>query len=81
LCGKIIFVACKWIVRKIDSVHLGDPYICDEPCAALQMSMSGEESNEAMGAGNLLGDQAFISSVLSSVSFYLNKTSGFLQAK
>ncbi|KAF2531026.1 hypothetical protein F2Q70_00033636 [Brassica cretica] len=31
------------------------------------MSMSGEESNEAMGAGNLLGDQAFISSVLSSL--------------
>ena len=51
------------------------------PCAALQMSMSGEESGEATGAGNLLGDQAFISSVLSSVSFYLNKTSGFLQAK
>lgn len=32
------------------------------------MSMSGEESSEAVGAGNLLGDQAFISSVLSSVT-------------
>jgi len=41
------------------------------PCAALQMSMSGEESSEATGAGNnLLGNQAFISSVLSSVSLH-----------
>lgn len=47
------------------------------PCAALQMSMSGEESGEATGAGNLLGDQAFISSVLSSVSFYLIKRLNF----
>ena len=60
---------------NIDSIHFGDPYICDEPCAALQMSMSGEE---ATGAGNLLGDQAFISSVLSSVSFYLNEVRIFI---
>lgn len=45
-----------------------DSYISLDPCAALQMSMSGEESSEATGAGNILGDQAFISSVLSSVS-------------
>lgn len=37
--------------------------------------MSGEESSEATGAGNnLLGDQAFISSVLSSVSLRKNRS-------
>ncbi|KAL0660586.1 hypothetical protein Bca4012_081171 [Brassica carinata] len=56
------------IAMSVGDVNMSEAADEDQDLAlALQMSMSGEESNEAMGAGNLLGDQAFISSVLSSL--------------
>ncbi|KAF2554367.1 hypothetical protein F2Q68_00038128 [Brassica cretica] len=56
------------IAMSAGDVNMSEAADEDQDLAlALQMSMSGEESNEAMGAGNLLGDQAFISSVLSSL--------------
>ncbi|CAF2032971.1 26S proteasome non-ATPase regulatory subunit 4 homolog [Brassica napus] len=56
------------IAMSVGDVNMSEAANEDQDLAlALQMSMSGEESNEAMGAGNLLGDQAFISSVLSSL--------------
>jgi len=56
------------IAMSVGDVNMPDAADEDQDLAlALQMSMSGEESSEAAGAGNLLGDQAFISSVLSSL--------------
>ncbi|CAN7033871.1 hypothetical protein IGI04_031836 [Brassica rapa subsp. trilocularis] len=56
------------IAMSVGDVNMSEAADEDQDLAlALQMSMSGEESGEAAGAGNLLGDQAFISSVLSSL--------------
>ncbi|CAA7016542.1 unnamed protein product [Microthlaspi erraticum] len=56
------------IAMSVGDVNMSEAADEDQDLAlALQMSMSGEESSEAAGAGNLLGDQAFISSVLSSL--------------
>ncbi|KAJ0233582.1 26S proteasome non-ATPase regulatory subunit 4 [Hirschfeldia incana] len=56
------------IAMSVGDVNMSEAADEDQDLAlALQMSMSGEESGEATGAGNLLGDQAFISSVLSSL--------------
>ncbi|CAH2075835.1 unnamed protein product [Thlaspi arvense] len=56
------------IAMSVSDVNMSEAADEDQDLAlALQMSMSGEESSEATGAGNLLGDQAFISSVLSSL--------------
>ncbi|CAH8305599.1 unnamed protein product [Eruca vesicaria subsp. sativa] len=56
------------IAMSVGDVNMSEAADDDQDLAlALQMSMSGEESSEATGAGNLLGDQAFISSVLSSL--------------
>lgn len=57
------------IAMSVGDVNMSEAADEDQDLAlALQMSMSGEESSEATGAGNnLLGNQAFISSVLSSL--------------
>ncbi|XP_010446372.1 PREDICTED: 26S proteasome non-ATPase regulatory subunit 4 homolog [Camelina sativa] len=56
------------IAMSVGDVNMSEAADEDQDLAlALQMSMSGEESSEATGAGHLLGDQAFISSVLSSL--------------
>ncbi|KFK30464.1 hypothetical protein AALP_AA7G264400 [Arabis alpina] len=56
------------LAMSVGDVNMSEAADEDQELAlALQMSMSAEESNEATGAGNLLGDQAFISSVLSSL--------------
>ncbi|XP_010436961.1 PREDICTED: 26S proteasome non-ATPase regulatory subunit 4 homolog [Camelina sativa] len=56
------------IAMSVGDVNMSEAADEDQDLAlALQMSMSGEESSEATGPGSLLGDQAFISSVLSSL--------------
>ncbi|CAN8276719.1 unnamed protein product [Cochlearia groenlandica] len=56
------------LAMSVGDVNMSDAADEDQDLAlALQMSMSGEEASDATGAGNLLGDQAFISSVLSSL--------------
>lgn len=56
------------LAMSVGDVNMSEAADEDQDLAlALQMSMSGEESSEAAGAGSLLGDQAFISSVLSSL--------------
>ncbi|VVB09611.1 unnamed protein product [Arabis nemorensis] len=56
------------IAMSVGDVNMSEAADEDQDLAlALQMSMNAEESSEATGAGNLLGDQAFITSVLSSL--------------
>ncbi|KAG2239472.1 hypothetical protein Bca52824_091718 [Brassica carinata] len=59
--------AAKKAAYEAGDVNMSEADEDQDLALALQMSMSGEESSEAAGAGNLLGDQAFISSVLSSL--------------